>query len=64
MVCMILKLAKDDPQREFEFEVEYMLSLTTRQRFDMMHRASRRLMKTLIRHGHRRPTEIIKRPCR
>jgi hypothetical protein len=61
---MILKLAKDDPEREFEFELEYMLSLTTQQRFEMMHNASQRVMETLIRHGHRKPVEIVKRPCR
>ena len=64
MPAMLLKLAKDDPQREFEFELDYLLSLTTRQRFEMMERASRQVMLTLIRHGHRRPSEIVKRPCR
>jgi hypothetical protein len=64
MSCMILKLAKDDPQREFEFELEYMLSLTTAQRTEMMERGSQEVMETLIRYGHRRPFEIIKRPCR
>ena len=63
-MTMILKLAKPDPQREFEFELEYMLSLTTEQRFAMMHSASRRVMETLIRYGHRKPVEIVKRPCR
>lgn len=33
---MILKLAQHDPQRELEFEIDYLLSLTTQQRFEMM----------------------------
>jgi len=61
---MILKLAKDDPQRELEFEIDYLLSLTTQQRFEMMFRKSDEIKRTLLRHGYRKPSEIIKRPCR
>jgi len=32
----ILKLSKDDPEKELEFEVNYQLSLTVQQRFEMM----------------------------
>ena len=61
---MILKLPNDDPEREREFELDYLLSLTTAERFEMMTRRSQEVMRTLIRHGHRKPVEIIKRPLR
>lgn len=61
---MILKLPKDDPEREREFELEFLLSLTAQQRFEMMFRRSREIMETLIRNGHRKPVETVKRPLR
>jgi len=61
---MILKIKGHDPQREYEFELDYQLSLTTEQRFQMMKRQSRYVLEALIRHGHRKPFEIVKRPCR
>ena len=62
MPAMLLKLAKDDPQRELDFELDFLLSLTVRQRFAMMKRRSRQTMLSLIRNGHRKPFEIVKRP--
>jgi len=59
---MILKLPKDDPEREREFELEFLLSLTTQQRFEMMFRNQRQVMQTLIRLGHIKPCETVKRP--
>ena len=64
MSAMILKLPKDDPEREREFEFDYLLSLTTQERFEMMDRSSREIMQMLIRNGHQKPFEIIKRPLR
>ena len=61
---MILKLPKDDPDRELEFELDYLLSLTIQQRFEIMNRRSRKIMETLIRNGHRKPVETVKRPLR
>jgi len=61
---MILKLAQHDPQRELEFEIDYLLSLTTQQRFEMMFKKSNEMKRILLRLGHRKPIEIIKRPCR
>ena len=60
----ILKLDHDDEERERIFHLKYLLSLTTAQRFEMMIRQSDEIMRTLIRHGHREPSEIVKRPCR
>ncbi len=57
----ILKLAADDPERELEFELAYLRSLTTAERFELMFRKSRELADSLVRHGHRKPAAIIKR---
>ena len=58
----ILKLENDDQDRELEFELEYQLSLTVEQRFRMMFQKSREIAEILVRNGHRKPSEIIKRP--
>jgi hypothetical protein len=58
----ILKLENDDQDRELEFEVEYQLSLTVEQRFRMMFQKSREMAEILVRNGHRKPFEIVKRP--
>jgi hypothetical protein len=57
----ILKCDSDDEDRELDFEIEYQLSLTTEQRFQMMFRRSREIAEMLLRYGHRKPFEIIKR---
>ena len=57
----ILKLEKDDSEKELEFEIDYQLSLTIQQRFEMMFRKSREIAQMLIDIGHRKPSEIIKR---
>ena len=57
----ILKLATDDPERELEFELAYLRSLTTQERFALMFRKSRELVETLARHGHRTPPGVFKR---
>ncbi len=57
----ILKLTRDDPKREMEFELRYLQSLTTRQRFTMMLKKSAEIKKMLRSRGHRKSVEIIKR---
>jgi hypothetical protein len=47
--------------QELEFELRYQRSLTTAQRFEMMLARSREMAERLIRLGHRRPTEVVKR---
>jgi hypothetical protein len=49
-------------EEELEFELEYLQSLTTAQRFEMMFRRSRQIAEELLRRGHRRPAQIVKRP--
>ncbi len=58
----VLKLKNDDQDLELEFELEYQLSLTVEQRFRMMFQKSREMAEMLVRNGHRKPFEIIKRP--
>jgi hypothetical protein len=58
----ILKLSADDPERELEFELAYLRSLTTEERFALMFRKSRELAESLVRHGHRKPSALVKRP--
>jgi len=45
-----------------EFELAYQRGLTTPERFEMMFRKSRQIMEELLRRGHRRPFEVLKRP--
>ncbi len=57
----VLKLKKDDEQQEIEFELDYLTSLTTQQRFQMMIQKSREMILLLRRNGHRKATQVIKR---
>jgi hypothetical protein len=57
----VLKLTVDDAERELEFEIDYLSSLTFEERLKMMREKSREMLKQMIEHGHRRPFEIIKR---
>jgi len=50
--------------RELAFEFDYQLSLATRERFQMMIQRSNEVKRMLLRYGHQRPVEIIKRECR
>jgi hypothetical protein len=62
-MCPVLKLDPDAPSedREMEFELAYQRGLTTPERFEMMFRKSRQIMEELLRHGHRRAFEVLKR---
>lgn len=61
----ILKLDKHDEDREIEFELKYLASLTTRQRFELMFEKSKELRSLLKKSNKKKnQTEIIKRdPC-
>ena len=63
-VSPILKLDHDDPEKELAFELDFQLSLTTRQRFQMMIQRSNEMKRMLLRYGHQKPVEIVKRECR
>jgi hypothetical protein len=57
----ILKLDDHDEEREIEFELSWLLSLTLQERFQLMFKKSKELTELLERNGHRRPDKIIKR---
>jgi hypothetical protein len=57
----ILKLDEDDENKEIDFELDYQLSLNVEQRFRMMFQKSKEIAEMLVKNGHRRPFEIIKR---
>lgn len=57
----VLKLTVDDEEKELEFELDYLSSLTFEERLKMMREKSREMLKQMIDHGHRKPFEIIKR---
>jgi len=57
----VLKLEKDDEQQEIEFELDYLLSLTTQQRFQMMTQKSREMLLLLRRNEHGKSTQVVKR---
>jgi len=57
----ILKLDKHDEDKEIEFELDYLTSLTTSQRFEVMFRKTEELLRFLKKDRHRTTTEVIKR---
>jgi hypothetical protein len=57
----VLKLENDNQKKELIFELKYLLSLTTRQRFEMMLKKSEEIKKLLGKRGRRKAFQIIKR---
>jgi len=57
----VLKLEKDDENREIEFELCYLKSLNIKERFLIMQKKSDEIKKMLRKRGYRKPTEIVKR---
>jgi hypothetical protein len=57
----ILKLSEDNESTEFEFELEYLRSLTLEERLTMMRKKSKEMLKQLVDLGYRKPFEIVKR---
>jgi hypothetical protein len=62
-VCMaILKLDRHDEDEEIEFELDYLTSLTTSQRFEMMFRRTEEMLSLRKKpNANRKAAEIIKR---
>ena len=54
-------LDKDDEEKEIDFELDYQLSLTADQRFQMMFQKSRELGELLKKNEHGKSPQIIKR---
>ena len=57
----ILKLDEHNEEKEIEFELDYLTSLTTKQRFQMMFQKREEMLSLLKRNERRKATEIIKR---
>ncbi len=57
----IMLIKEPDEEAELDFELAYLRTLTTQQRFDLMFRKSREIAEILLKHGHRKPFEIVKR---
>jgi hypothetical protein len=55
----VLKTRTGNERAGIEFELHYLASLTTQQRFEMMLRKSREMASLRRRHGSRRTTQII-----
>ena len=57
----VLKLDEDKPDKELEFELNFLQSLTTEQRFQMMFKKTEEIRSLLKNHGYRKTSQIIKR---
>jgi hypothetical protein len=57
----ILLLKKDNEKKERDFELQYLLSLTIKERFLLMQKKSREMRDLLEQNGHRKAAAILKR---
>ena len=57
----ILKLDDHDEEKEIEFEISWLLSLTPQQRFQLMLKKTKELIELLEKNGHTRSPQVIKR---
>ncbi|MBW1888501.1 MAG: hypothetical protein JRI52_09160 [Deltaproteobacteria bacterium] len=57
----ILKLSQHDEDREIEFELRYLKSLTTKERFSLMQRKTKEMRELMKNRGHGKSPEIFKR---
>jgi hypothetical protein len=59
----ILKVAPDaqSDEQELQFELDFLLGLTTQARFELMFERSRQMAEALEKNGHRAPSSILKR---
>jgi hypothetical protein len=57
----ILILKDRDEKKEIEFELNYLSSLSVSQRFLLMQTKSQELKSNLVKNGHRKTPQIIKR---
>lgn len=61
----ILKLDRHNEDKEIKFELDYLTSLTTQQRFQMMFQKHKEMLSLRKKtNAHRTVTEIIKRKPR
>jgi len=55
-------LGEEDEERELEFELDYLASLTVQERFMLLFQRAREIQEMLLRYGYRKPFEIVERP--
>jgi hypothetical protein len=60
VMASILKLKRHSWSKEAEFELKYLASLSIKDRFKMMMKKSKEMVRLLEQGGHRRPFEVIK----
>ena len=57
---MILKLSRNNPKKELDFEIQYLSSLSVKQRFEMMLKKSREIVALLENSGHENILRLLK----
>ena len=57
----MLSLEKDDPKKEMEFEIEFQLSLTEKQRYEIMDRLVKEGLEFVRRNGYKNTPAIAAR---
>jgi hypothetical protein len=57
----ILVLKRENPNRKIEFELNYLNSLSLKDRFKLMFAKSQELKTNLVKNGHRKSPSVIKR---
>ena len=57
----ILKLSDSDEEKEIQFELDFLFSLSLHERFQLLLNRNRELLDILDKNGHQRSSEIIKR---
>jgi hypothetical protein len=55
----ILILDKDDPKKELEFEVQFQLSLSVKQRYEMMYQLVQHGFEMMKKHGYKPTPRIV-----
>ena len=57
----VLKLNRDNEEKEIDFELRYLKSLSTRQRFEMMLAKTREIIQLLPKNERGTAPQVIKR---
>jgi len=57
----VLKLNDHDEDKEIEFELAWLSSLSIQERFALMFKKTREMLALLEANGHRRPPQVVKR---
>ncbi len=57
----VLKLTKHNRNKEIEFELKFLKSLTIQERFNMMFKKTEEIISIFKKNGNRKTVKIIKR---